>query len=305
MSIRFKSVALISSAICCALFCIWMFAPATLLQLWGVGYSNAAGLVARRNAALFAGLGLMLFLVRNSPASAARAGISAGVALASLILAALGMFEYLSGAAGLGIGSAIIPEIALTVVFTVLWRADRALLHHITPVSIPQESRIAKVYSSMNLADAYSIELPVGASTNAEQLARFMFAHQPAWINGLLAVRDALVAGIGLKTTKQLESIGATDKGSRVGFFKIYSSTPTEIVLGEDDKHLDFRLSVLCSAGSSPTAKGRITMSTVVHCHNRVGRFYIRLIAPFHRLVVQANLRRAAQVGWPLASPSI
>ncbi|GJI93647.1 hypothetical protein RugamoR57_03650 [Duganella caerulea] len=301
MSTRFKNAALISSAICCALFCIWMFAPATLLQLWGVGYSNSAGLVARRNAALFAGFGLMLFLVRNSPASEARAGISAGVALASLILAALGMLEYLSGAAGVGIGSAIIPEIALAVVFTVLWRADRALLHHITAVSIPQESRIAKVYSSMNLADAYSIELPVGASTNAEQLARFMFAHQPAWINGLLAVRDALVAGIGLKTTKQLESLGATDKASRVGFFKIYSSTPNEIVLGEDDKHLDFRLSVLCSGGSSPTAKGRVTMSTVVHCHNGVGRFYIFLIAPFHRLVVQANLRRAAQVGWPSA----
>ncbi|WP_444843726.1 hypothetical protein [Duganella caerulea] len=96
--------------------------------------------------------------------------------------------EYVSGAAGASIESAIIPEIALTVVFAGLWRAERALLHHITPVSIPQESRIAKVYSSMNLADAYSIELPVVASTNAEQLARFMFAHQPAWINGLLAV---------------------------------------------------------------------------------------------------------------------
>ncbi|MYM88531.1 DUF2867 domain-containing protein [Rugamonas sp. FT82W] len=200
----------------------------------------------------------------------------------------------------------------LTVVFAVLWRADRAALrqadsqhHRIRPVSIPQESRIAGVYSSVNLADAYTIELPTGASTNAEQLARFIFANQPAWINGLLAVRDALVAGLGLKTTTQLQSLGAMDKGSRVGFFKIYSTTPMEIVLGEDDKHLDFRLSVLCSGQPSPTGKGHVTMSTVVHCHNRLGRFYIRLIAPFHRLVVRANLRSAAQAGWPLASPRI
>jgi hypothetical protein len=36
-----------------------------------------------------------------------------------------------------------------------------------------------------------------------------------------------------------------------------------------------------------------------VHCHNRLGRFYIFVIAPFHRLVVKASLRRAAALGWP------
>ncbi|MEO8019316.1 MAG: DUF2867 domain-containing protein [Pseudomonadota bacterium] len=173
-----------------------------------------------------------------------------------------------------------------------------------TPVSLPQESRIATAYSSVNLADAYAIELPIGASTNPEQLARFIFSHQPAWISRLVTVRDALVAGLGLKTAKQLESIGTMNQGSRVGFFKIYSTTPTEIVLGEDDEHLDFRLSVLCSGQPSLTGKGHLIISTVVHCHNSFGRFYIRLIAPFHRLVVQASLRHAARVGWPLALPS-
>ncbi|MEO7885646.1 MAG: DUF2867 domain-containing protein [Polaromonas sp.] len=176
--------------------------------------------------------------------------------------------------------------------------------HRVTPVSLPQESRIATAYSSVNLADAYAIELPIGASTNPEQLARFIFSHQPAWISGLVTLRDALVAGLGLKTAKELESLGAMNHGSRVGFFKIYSATPTEIVLGEDDKHLDFRLSVLCSGQPSLTGKRHLTMSTVVHCHNSFGRVYLRLIAPFHRLVVQASLRRAARVGWPLASPS-
>jgi hypothetical protein len=38
-----------------------------------------------------------------------------------------------------------------------------------------------------------------------------------------------------------------------------------------------------------------------VHCHNRLGRIYIFLIAPFHRWLVQAILRRAAHIGWPQA----
>ncbi len=117
-----------------------------------------------------------------------------------------------------------------------------------------------------------------------------------------MAVRDAAVGRLGLKTAKQLTSLGAQTETGRVGIFKIYSTSSTEVVLGEDDKHLDFRLSVLCSHQPSPLATRRLTLSTVVHCHNRLGRLYILAIAPFHRLVVQSSLNRAARIGWPLAA---
>ena len=97
-------------------------------------------------------------------------------------------------------------------------------------------------------------------------------------------------------------SLGAESKTGRVGILKIYGTSPTEIVLGEDDKHLDFRLSVHCSNQPSPGGKRQLTLSTVVHCHNRLGRLYILVIAPFHRLVVQSSLRSAARIGWPLAT---
>jgi hypothetical protein len=174
--------------------------------------------------------------------------------------------------------------------------------HHATPVPIPSESVIAKAYALMDLADAYSIELPSGTSTNPELLARFIFAHQAPWISRLMTVRDALVAGLGLKTAKHLATLDAQSGAGRLSIFKIYSASPTEVVLGEDDRHLDFRLSVLCSSQPSPGEKRHLVMSTVVHCHNRLGRFYIFLIAPFHRLVVQSSLRSAARVGWPSAT---
>jgi hypothetical protein len=174
--------------------------------------------------------------------------------------------------------------------------------HRATPVSIPPESRIVKAFASTNLADAYSIELPPETSSNPELLARFIFSHQARWINSLIAVRDAIVGGFGLKTAKQLISFGAESKTGRVGIFKIYGTSPTEIVLGEDDKHLDFRLSVLCSNQPSPGGKRQLTLSTVVHCHNRLGRLYILVVAPFHRLVVQSSLRSAARIGWPLST---
>jgi hypothetical protein len=176
------------------------------------------------------------------------------------------------------------------------------LNHSVTPVEIPAESAIARFYEPTNLADAYSVELPAGSITNPELLARFIFSQQASWIKGLMKTRDALVAGFGLKTSAQLTVHNADRQAERVGIFKIYNTTEREIVLGEDDKHLDFRLSVMCSSPLGHTGERRLVLSTVVHCHNRLGRAYIFVIAPFHRVIVQSCLRRAARIGWPQAS---
>jgi hypothetical protein len=114
-----------------------------------------------------------------------------------------------------------------------------------------------------------------------------------------MRIRDTTVARFGIKTSKQLQNCG----GKRIGIFKIYETSTHEIVLGEDDIHLDFRLSVLYlaktgSAGSRPS----LILSTVVNCHNLLGRIYITLIAPFHRLVVKSCLQKAARIGWPSSS---
>jgi hypothetical protein len=171
-----------------------------------------------------------------------------------------------------------------------------------TQVPLPAHSGVSQVYRTVHLADAFAIALPPGSTQDPEALARFIFAHQPAWIGKLTTLRDTIVAGFGLKTTRELASLGNSAKAQRVGIFKIYSTSKNEIVVGEDDKHLDFRVSVLCSGEPGSTSGGQLTLSTVVHCHNLLGHTYLFVIAPFHRLVVKASLRRAAQVGWPRAS---
>lgn len=172
-----------------------------------------------------------------------------------------------------------------------------------TPVALPVQSGIGAIYPAPHLADAFAIALPAGTSTDPEVLARFIFAHQPAWVGALMGVRDRIVACFGLKTGKQLSALGAGAEATRrVGIFKIYGKDEHEIMLGEDDRHLDFRASVLCSAAPGQPDARQLTVSTVVHCHNLLGRSYLLLISPFHRMVVKAGLRRAAKLGWPRAS---
>lgn len=170
-------------------------------------------------------------------------------------------------------------------------------------VALPPGSRVTRMYAHPNLADAYTIRLPDNATTDPELLARFMFSHQPAWIGNLLRIRDAIVAGFGLKTAKGLEEAARTERDKHVSIFRIYERAIDEIVLGEDDKHLDFRVSVFQETRADGADSGRyLTVSTVVRCHNLLGRTYILLITPFHEMVVRSSMRRAARIGWPVAS---
>ncbi|WP_407654554.1 DUF2867 domain-containing protein [Bradyrhizobium prioriisuperbiae] len=74
------------------------------------------------------------------------------------------------------------------------------------------------------------------------------------------------------------------------------SRTTLELILGEDDKHLDFRASVQLRSRRDD-AYDEVILATVVHRHNLLGKIYFRLISPFHRLVVRSNLARAARRG--------
>lgn len=179
--------------------------------------------------------------------------------------------------------------------------SDGRLPRHaaVTAVQLPPDSRLANAYRDPDLIDAFSVELPRAATTDPEVLARFVFSNVPAWSAGLMSIRDGFVAFFGLKTANDLNALSATDKASRISLFRIYSIHPDEIIFGEDDKHLDFRLSILCSREASSPGETRLTLSTVVKCHNRWGRMYLATIAPFHRLVARATLKRAAEIGFP------
>lgn len=158
-------------------------------------------------------------------------------------------------------------------------------------VAMPPESSIAHLYAGSNLTDAYAVDLPhqeMGQMA-MDGLARQVLGSQPGWARSLMSLRDAIVKPFGIKTATQLAAV----QDGRIGIFRIYAVSDNEIILGEDDSHLDFRLSLLRDRQAGP--HGNITLSSVVYCHNKVGRAYIALIKPFHKLIVQRSLARAVQ----------
>jgi uncharacterized protein DUF2867 len=100
-----------------------------------------------------------------------------------------------------------------------------------------------------------------------------------------MALRDLFVAPFGLKTAATARRALA----NRIGMFPVLSETPQRTVVGFNDSHLDFRVMVdVAGAG----VDRRITATTVVLAHNLLGRIYLAIILPFHRLIVRSMLRQ-------------
>ena len=110
------------------------------------------------------------------------------------------------------------------------------------------------------LGDAFAIDVR-NATLDAPEAARRAFAGQPGWIAKLLAIRNILVAPLGLKPGAD----GNLPASGRVGIF----SSSERVVLGFDDRHLDFRNSLF-------------------------GRVYLATVTPFHKLIVPTMLARVS-----------
>lgn len=159
-------------------------------------------------------------------------------------------------------------------------------------VPVPSDSVLAPRYVGANLLDAFAIRLPPGANDDLEGLARAGLERQAWWIRALTRMRDAIMAPVGVKSSRAVGAAAAA-RGPVIGFFPLLSKSAGELVLGEDDRHLDFRVALLLRAGA---AGGReLVVVTVVHCHNWLGRTYLAVIAPFHRVIARASLEQAAR----------
>ncbi|MEG1699932.1 MAG: DUF2867 domain-containing protein [Alistipes sp.] len=114
-----------------------------------------------------------------------------------------------------------------------------------------------------------------------------MFADPgPKWVSALMALRNRIVGCFGLKA----DAVPADGK-PRVGVFEVLGQTDQTMILGEDDKHLDFRIQLSLTHDGGGDRK-RVTVTTLVRYHNRLGHIYFFFVRPFHRMIVPAVMKR-------------
>jgi len=142
--------------------------------------------------------------------------------------------------------------------------------------AIPANSLILKGFENIDYCDVYQIQKKTGKT--AEEISKEIM-QMPKWASILFKLRNRIVGVFGLKTDKNSEK---TDT-----FFTIIKNTENEIVMGEVDKHLNFKLSILKN-----NIENTISLITIVHFNNIWGNIYFFPVKPFHKIILKTMLKR-------------
>ena len=148
---------------------------------------------------------------------------------------------------------------------------------------LPENSLLHRFISPGDFCDCFATQGSVPLREAAHIATSF-----PAWVQGLLALRNAIVTPFGLASSGE-------HSAKMFGIFPLVDESENELILGFDDKHLDFRVSLI-SDGQM------VSMATWVKTHNLGGKIYLNTIMPFHKLIVRNCVARVAQAYPPLAT---
>jgi hypothetical protein len=156
-------------------------------------------------------------------------------------------------------------------------------------MSFPHQT-ISKRHSDRpDLADTFAVTLPRPVA-DLRASVEAVLGTPPGWFRVLIGIRDRIVAPFGVATSAMLRQ--ELETADRIDFFPVLHAGPDEVMLGARDRHLDFRIAfrrVRARQGEL------IAATTEVWCHNTLGRVYLALIRPAHRIVVRSMLSRMAR----------
>ena len=165
---------------------------------------------------------------------------------------------------------------------------------HVVECDVPSNSALGPDLRTAYFHDSYRAPLTL-AEVGIVELFFALFGHTPLWMKLLLIARNTLARLFGL----EVPTVGEIMKprirstysvGEKIGPWPIFFIADNEIVAGRNNKHLDFRLSVL-KAMEGDTAS--VVVSTICTVHNVYGKIYLCLIVPFHRHGVRSLMSNA------------
>jgi hypothetical protein len=159
--------------------------------------------------------------------------------------------------------------------------------------TVPAESLIFESQPRSHYLESYRVILPKGCRTDLSGATRsILFDQSPAWIDTLMSWRNRFAKLVGLKVTEvdkqEVLDNFSLDRES-LGIFKIYATNDFEVILGDDDWHLDFRVSIRLN----DREQQEVVLTTAVNYKNWFGRIYFFPVSFIHRLMVAFLLRNA------------
>lgn len=160
--------------------------------------------------------------------------------------------------------------------------------HAMKPTALETQAALPEL-APIHYEDTFTALIHRATPVTWEEVSEASKLATPKWADALGALRNLLVGWTGLKTFKEQSRQGT----GLFDLFQTLARTDTEVVLGEQDRHLDFRVVMrLIRDGERQT----LSMTTQVKFNNGAGRFYFFCIKPFHRLIVWRTVKKLERV---------
>ncbi len=165
-------------------------------------------------------------------------------------------------------------------------------------LELPKESLIERSLERNDYIDVFGIDIPSKQPILPKEIVPLFFKSFPSWFMGLMMLREGIAKMIGLKTAdgtdveKELKEFKG-EVGESIALFHVLDCSKHEILSGETDKHLDFRLSFFSIPKSANISQ--VILATTVQYNGWLGKVYFFFVKPFHRLIVPILLKRIAK----------
>jgi hypothetical protein len=167
----------------------------------------------------------------------------------------------------------------------------------ITKTILPSSSLLNNPALAYDYVDSFQGEvMDPDHKLTVTDVGKAFFSSSPKWVGTLFTLRNIIVALLGLKTPDKISNREQKlanfkcEPGEKLGLFKVFSKSDNEVILGEDDKHLNFRVSLLLDHNTIDPTKKTLIVSTTVVFNNWFGRMYFMPVRPFHRLIVPSMM---------------
>lgn len=168
----------------------------------------------------------------------------------------------------------------------------------ITEVKISKAYLIAQLSTKIDYADSFQLKthLLKNVPKPKDCLVAFFKSFSP-FLTKLIITREIIAKKLGLKTENKITNNQRNklidefegNIGDSIAIFEVLHKNDTELLTGQTDKHLDFKLSFICYKENEDKI---VELATTVKFHNLLGKIYFFFVKPFHRYFMKRILKR-------------
>ena len=169
---------------------------------------------------------------------------------------------------------------------------------HVSEVPIQDHYLISQQSEKTDYSDNFQLKTDVfkRAPEPKECMIAF-FKSFPPFFTKMLLFREAVANKLGLKTAdkttheQRMELINnfKGEIGESIAIFEVLDKNEMELLTGQKDKHLDFKLSFISTREGQQSV---VELATTVVIHNLMGKAYFFFVRPIHRLYMKRIMKR-------------